>query len=389
MPYIDAFPLAAAWQTGAVALGCGLAVSLLLVLTQRHHGHLTMDSMIGVQKFHDQPTPRIGGAAIYAAVLAAWFWIPSAAVRDVLRVLLLAGLPALLVGFAEDLTKRVGVRARLLATMASGVAAWLMTDVALRRLEVPLLDLLLLWTPAAIVFTSFAVAGIANAVNIIDGFHGLASGTTIIALGTLGLIAQLAGDPVLALACVLVAAAVGGFWLVNYPWGRLFLGDGGAYFAGFALGWLAVLLPVRNPEISAWASLLACAYPVIEVLYSIWRRFRSRRSPGAPDSEHLHSLIKVRVIRPGLPWASRGVRNAAVAPFLWVFALVPATLAVLLRDDAGWLALGFLGPLPWGVPLGGRAGLGGAGRIHLRRRRAGAAAGSARVARPRSRLTAR
>jgi UDP-N-acetylmuramyl pentapeptide phosphotransferase/UDP-N-acetylglucosamine-1-phosphate transferase len=315
------------------AVLCTLGVSVLLVLTKQHHGHLTMDSAIGVQKAHSHPTPRVGGIGIYLGLLMAWFLVSDPGVQDILGTILLAGIPALVCGLLEDVTKAVGVRTRLLATMASGVLAWLLTGIALNRLDVHALDGLLALTPVAVLFTAFAVGGVANAINIIDGFHGLASGTTIMALLAMAAIAVNAGDPQLAVACILVAAAVAGFWLVNYPWGKLFLGDGGAYFAGFALAWLAVLLPMRNPEVSAWASLLVCAYPIIEVLYSVVRRYVRRQSPAAPDSRHLHSLIKTQIVRKKLPWASSGVRNAAVSPIVWGFAAFPVALGIIFFDQ--------------------------------------------------------
>jgi UDP-N-acetylmuramyl pentapeptide phosphotransferase/UDP-N-acetylglucosamine-1-phosphate transferase len=319
------------------AVLCALSVSVLLVLTKRHHGHLTMDSAVGVQKAHVHPTPRVGGVGIYLGLLLAWVVAPDRAVKEILATILLAGIPALACGLLEDVTKVVGVRSRLLATMASGVIAWMLTGIALNRLDVRGLDGLLTLTPVAVLFTAFAVAGVANAINIIDGFHGLASGTTIMALLAISAIAFRAADPQLAIACTLVAAALVGFWLVNYPWGKLFLGDGGAYFAGFALAWLAVLLPVRNPEVSAWAPLLVCAYPIIEVLYSVVRRYINRQSPGAPDCRHLHSLIKTQFIRKKLPWASKSVRNAAVSPILWGFASFPALLAIAFFDQSSML----------------------------------------------------
>ena len=71
------------------------------------------------------------------------------------------------------------------------------------------LDTALAWLPLSVLFTAFAVGGVANAVNIIDGFNGLASGTVIIGLVALGFIADGSGDPELALA-----------WLhVLHPWG--------------------------------------------------------------------------------------------------------------------------------------------------------------------------
>jgi UDP-N-acetylmuramyl pentapeptide phosphotransferase/UDP-N-acetylglucosamine-1-phosphate transferase len=329
-------------QAAAAALGCAFVVSLLLVLTKKHHGHLTMDSIIGVQKFHVEPTPRVGGVGIYLGLLIAWLVVREKGVHDILGMILLAGLIPLACGLAEDVTKRVGVLPRLLATMAGGVAAWMLTGVALNRVDIYGVDWLMTLTPVAVLFTAFAVGGVANAINIIDGFHGLASGTTMIALMALGAISAEADDPQLAMACFLVAASIAGFWLVNYPWGKLFMGDGGAYFSGFALAWLAVLLPVRNPEVSVWAGLLVCAYPVIEVIYSVVRRSMRHQSPGAPDSGHLHSLIKVKLIRPKLSThgVDRSVRNAAVSPIVWTFSAMPAIAATAIFDRPALLALG-------------------------------------------------
>jgi UDP-N-acetylmuramyl pentapeptide phosphotransferase/UDP-N-acetylglucosamine-1-phosphate transferase len=338
---LDSFNSSWQAQAAAAALICAFVVSMLLVLTKKHHGHLTMDSTIGVQKFHVEPTPRVGGIGIYLGLLLAWFVVHEKGVRDILGIVLLAGLIPLVCGLAEDITKRVGVLPRLLATMAGGVAAWLLTGVCLNRVDVYGIDWLMTLTPVAVIFTAFAVGGVANAINIIDGFHGLASGTTMIALVALGAISAEADDPQLAMACFLVAAAVAGFWLVNYPWGKLFMGDGGAYFSGFALAWFAVLLPVRNPEVSVWAGLLVCAYPVIEVIYSVVRRAKGRQSPGAPDSRHLHSLIKVKLIRPklGAHGVDNNVRNAAVSPIVWTFSAAPGLAATALFDRTALLFL--------------------------------------------------
>jgi UDP-N-acetylmuramyl pentapeptide phosphotransferase/UDP-N-acetylglucosamine-1-phosphate transferase len=339
---LDSFNSSWQAQAAAAALTCAFFVSMFLVLTKKHHGHLTMDSTIGVQKFHAEPTPRVGGIGIYLGLLLAWFVVHEKGVRDILGIVLLAGLIPLVCGLAEDITKRVGVLPRLLATMAGGIAAWLLTGVCLNRVDIYGVDWLMTLTPVAVIFTAFAVGGVANAINIIDGFHGLASGTTMIALMALGAISAEADDPELAIACFLVAASIAGFWLVNYPWGKLFMGDGGAYFSGFALAWFAVLLPVRNPEVSVWAGLLVCAYPVIEVIYSVVRRAMRHQSPGAPDSGHLHSLIKVKLIRPKLAaqGVDKSVRNAAVSPIVWTFSAMPAVAATAMFDRPVLLAFG-------------------------------------------------
>lgn len=319
-----------------IVLCVSLAVALVLVFTKKWHGRFSFDHTEGVQKFHFTPTPRIGGVAIVAGLLTACF-ISTVSQRDLLTPLMIASIPAFAFGLAEDITKRVGVVARLLATMASGVAACLMSGVAISRADVPVLDTLLTYWPIAIVFTAFAVGGIANAVNIIDGFNGLSSGAVMIILLSLALISQGQGDTDLASIFMLLAASIFGFWLVNFPFGKLFLGDGGAYFTGFALAWLEVLLMARNPGVSPWLVLLATAYPVIEVLYSVWRRMRYKQPTGAPDNLHMHSLIKTQLILPNLHRLPAPLMNAAVSPLMWTYAALPAGLAIVLSKQAVWV----------------------------------------------------
>ncbi|MEJ8838470.1 MraY family glycosyltransferase [Ramlibacter sp. AN1133] len=315
-----------------VAITVTLLVSFLiaqaLVLSAHKHGHLTMDLPGAVQKFHLDPTPRVGGIAIYVAITATWLLLPGVAEGKLLAGVLLAGMPALLIGLLEDVTKRVSVRTRLLVTMASGglAAAW--TGVGITRVDVPWLDSVLAYWPVAVLFTAFCVGGIANAINIIDGFHGLASGTMIISLLSLAAIAFSVGDVPLATVAVVVAVAVAGFWLVNFPWGRLFLGDGGAYFSGFTLAWLSVELFARNAQVSPWASVLLCAYPTVEVVYSIIRRRQQRRSPGEADRNHLHSLVATHIVQPRLLHLHPNLRNAAVSVLMWVCAVVPVIPAI-------------------------------------------------------------
>jgi UDP-N-acetylmuramyl pentapeptide phosphotransferase/UDP-N-acetylglucosamine-1-phosphate transferase len=288
-----------------------------------------MDTDEGVQKFHVHPTPRVGGLGIYLGLLVAWWVVKDVQVSAILKTIVLAGIPAFAFGILEDLTKKVGVVPRLLATMASGLMACLMSGLALTRLDIPVVDVAFQWLPLALLFTSFSIGGVANAMNIIDGFHGLASGVAIVILLALAAIAYEVRDMPLVVAALSVTAVVTGFWLLNYPMGKIFLGDGGAYFTGFAMAWLAVLLLVRNPRISPWVCLLVFAYPVIEVLYSVARRFLQKRSPGAPDGLHLHSLVKVKLIRKMLPHWSGNMRNAAVSPCIWIFAAVPAIFGVV------------------------------------------------------------
>ncbi len=320
------------YTAGSVAF----VVAVLLVLTKRWHGRFSMDGLVGVQKMHRQATPRIGGVAIVLGVLAGYL-VAQPERKAILGSLLLAGLPAFVFGFAEDVTKKVTVMARLLATMASGVLGWALTGTAITSLDIPGVDVLFASTAFSVAFTAFAVGGVANAVNIVDGFNGLAGGFVFIALSGVALLALGAHDINLALACFSIAAAVVGFWLVNWPWGKLFLGDGGSYFGGFALAWACVLLIERNHEITPFAALLVCIHPVTEVLFSIYRRRMHGTDPGQPDRLHLHSLLMRRVVRPLLqalypqePDMVQILRNPATGLLLALMSVPAVGLAWLL-----------------------------------------------------------
>jgi UDP-N-acetylmuramyl pentapeptide phosphotransferase/UDP-N-acetylglucosamine-1-phosphate transferase len=171
----------------------------------------------------------------------------------------------------------------------------------------------------------------ANAVNIIDGFNGLASGSVgIMLLGLAGL-AWISHDPLLIALCLFVAAAMPGFMVLNFPFGKIFLGDGGAYLAGFWLAECAVLLVVRNPEVSTWAVLLCCIYPIWETLFSIWRKsFYRKTGMGRPDRVHFHMLmyrrlVSQRVGRATAPWIKHGLSSG----FIWCLVIACQSVSVL------------------------------------------------------------
>jgi UDP-N-acetylmuramyl pentapeptide phosphotransferase/UDP-N-acetylglucosamine-1-phosphate transferase len=318
-------------------LVASFAVCALLVLTQRWHGALSLDhDLTGAQKIHHNPVPRIGGVGVMAGLLvgvAVGYGLGGTTWPVVVKLLLCA-IPAFAAGLVEDLTKKVSVRTRLLASFVSaGLAAWVL-DATLLRLDTPFVDQLMTFTPIAVLFTCFAVGGMTNAINIIDGLNGLASGAVALMLAGLAAIAWQVGDELVFKLCLWGIAALVGFMLLNYPFGRIFLGDGGAYLAGFWLAECAVLLLHRNPEVSTWAVLLAVIYPFWETVYSIYRRrFKQRTASGLPDMVHFHHLVFKHLGRTrGVGtnnWQAHGLSSAA----LWVF-IASSQLAAFMTLNA-------------------------------------------------------
>lgn len=334
--FASAATVAAAWGFAASFTLC-----LLLVLTKRWHGPLTMDHMEGVQKFHTAPTPRIGGVPIVIGLMVAWGKAPED-VKAIITPILFAGLPAFIFGVLEDITKRIGVSQRLLATMASGVLGWWVTDYSLTRVDIWGVDALLQFTLVSVVFTAVAVGGVANSINIIDGFNGLASTMSSLAFIGFAMIAWQVGDHTLASVALVLAACVVGFFWVNWPFGKIFLGDGGSYFIGFALAWVAVLLIERNASVSAFAALVVCVHPVTEVLFSMYRRYSKEVHPGHPDRLHFHSLVKQRYVRRWFSGYSSRVRNSVTGALVASMTVAAVITSNLLYDQVGYIELAFV-----------------------------------------------
>lgn len=328
-----------------------LLVTLLIVRSAPRHVHLSGNSdRCAPQRFHARLVPRVGGIgiAVGMAVSLAWAWYGANQLdRSSLAGLGLAASIAFAAGLLEDVTQRVTPSQRMLAViLAASVALWLVgTEII--RIDVAPLDALLAIGGVSIALTLFAVAGVANSVNIIDGFNGLASMCVAIMLGSIAYVAYLVGDS-LVLACALagLGAAVG-FFVWNYPLGLIFLGDGGAYLLGFWVAELGILLVQRNEEVSPLFPLLLCAYPMFETLFSMYRRRILRGRPmGQPDASHLHSLIYRRLMRWAIgrhDAANLLRRNSMTSPYLWLVCSSSAVPALLCWDNTGVLGIFLLG----------------------------------------------
>lgn len=336
----------------------GLVATLVIMRSALRHGHLSSDNdLSGPQKFHGRPVPRIGGAGIMVAIAAGAMLaqINGLAISSSLWVLITCALPAFVTGIAEDLTKKVRPRVRLLATaISAGFALWLLGAV-IQRTDIPGLDVLLPWFPFACALTVFTVAGVANAINIIDGFNGLASMCVFMMILAMAYVAFQVGDTFVFTASLITAGAILGFFVWNFPAGLIFLGDGGAYLLGFLLAELGILLVHRNANVSPIFPLLLCAYPIFETIFTMYRRKVVRGvATAAPDGIHLHTLIHRRLIR----WTLQNNlerrrlrrRNSMTSPYLWLLCLTSVIPSVLWWNSTAvlsWFLLAFVVAYVW------------------------------------------
>ena len=329
-----------------IAFLTSLMATLVVVRSAALHAWSADTDFNGPQKFHSRAVPRIGGLGVLVAVVVTGVFANFAQADAAARFWLLVacGMPAFVLGIAEDLTKAVAARWRLLATcISAGLAVWLL-DAVILRTDIPGVDQLIVWFPAAIALTLLCVTGVANAVNIIDGFNGLASMCVMMMLLGIAYVAFQTGDGFVASTALIAAGAVLGFFVWNFPAGLIFLGDGGAYFLGFLLAELSVLLLARNAVVSPIFPLLLCAYPIFETIFTMYRRRVLRGVATAqPDGIHLHTLIHRRLIRlnfgPGIGERRRTQRNSMTSPYLWLLCLLSIIPSVLWWNSTRILSI--------------------------------------------------
>ncbi len=317
----------------------------------RYAGHafsFGYDRDEGVQKFHVKPTSRLGGVAIAlglctgACILA--LLEPNSEFTVHTLWFLLACVPVWLGGLLEDLTHRIGPTLRLVMATVSAALLFGALGVSVTRTDVWPIDLILMIPGAALCTTLLVVAGFTHAVNIVDGFHGLACGLVMITVSGLSFMAWRVGDLMLLQMCLLSLAAMFGFFVFNWPSGGIFLGDAGAYLIGFWVVELGLLLAMRNPSISPMAPVVAGILPLIETLFSMYRRQCIRHHPvNHPDSLHQHTLVYRRFLfNPQVHITPTQINsvNAKVGPYFWLPATAFTTLACLFMQNTwGQLAL--------------------------------------------------
>lgn len=265
-------------------------LNVLIVLSKPLHQAWTSDSMDKIQGIHQNLVPRIGGIAVVLGV-GIGLWLSQGASITSGWLLFGSAMPVFIFGLAEDLRCSVSPFMRLCAAIGSGALAVLFLDVWLSGIRLPYFDNLMKFAPIGICLTVFASTTMVHAYNLSDGLHGLCSGFAIIALFTIHALAVKVGDHEIAVLAQITMCAAAGFWLLNYFSGQVFLGDGGAYFLGHMVAWISILLSARHPEISPWALFLNTLVPIADIILTILRRLRDKRSIDAPDRQHLHHLV--------------------------------------------------------------------------------------------------
>ena len=278
------------------------------------------------QRLHQDEVPRIAGLIMYIfLIIVAFFSIES----HYLNVILISALPIVLIGSKEDLFHNTSPKLRLIMmTISTGLFIF-MLPTNLPEIDLPVINQILSIGFMKELFFMFCILVIINGNNFIDGVNGNLAFTNIIQLISLALLASMLGDIVIAQLSFVLLIPLIIFALFNFPFGKIFCGDAGAYFYGFAISASAIYLFGTYNDLLSWNAILILIYPSIELLFSfIRKKFFENKSAFTADAKHLHSLIFRYINKQN----SRCNNNGVVIFYLLPFIAAPL-LTYLIHED--------------------------------------------------------
>jgi UDP-GlcNAc:undecaprenyl-phosphate GlcNAc-1-phosphate transferase len=250
------------------------------------------------RKIHTRPIPRIGGVAVVIAFFAPLVGLAiytnriSGLVYEDLRLMgaLVAGTAGIVgLGIYDDI-RGADAKLKLVVQTAVAVVMWL-AGFRIELFSNPFGEAITInWL--SLPLTVFWIVGVINALNLIDGLDGLATGVALMAVVVLFGVSYIEN---VVLLCTLLAALAGslaGFLIFNFNPAKIFLGDSGSMFLGFVLASISVWTQRKGATAAAvLIPVMALGLPLLDTALSVVRRVARGSSPFKADREHLHHKL--------------------------------------------------------------------------------------------------
>jgi len=279
------------------------------------------------RKVHQTLIPRTGGIAIYFSFLVAVLFgllvgqVSGTIInpRPILGILF-GGSIVMIVGLLDDIYRLRPLFKLLVQLLGAGIAIYFGVEISF--VSNPFNGLMPLGF-IAIPLTLLWLVGMTNAVNLIDGLDGLATGVTAISAGTLFIVALRTHQLGAALIMLALCGTALGFLRYNFNPASIFLGDSGSYFLGFTLAAAAVIGVFKTTLVVALiVPILILGVPIFDTTFAILRRLKNKKNPFSADNKHIHHLL----LRAGL-----NQKEAVISIYLACFILSAIALVMALQ----------------------------------------------------------
>jgi UDP-GlcNAc:undecaprenyl-phosphate/decaprenyl-phosphate GlcNAc-1-phosphate transferase len=237
-----------------------LFLSLLFItfFWQRAFIFFRFKSYEGKQRVHLKEIPRLGGLLIFVFLIFIVFL--DFEQFSLLDKLLISSLPIFMVGIKEDIFHNTSSHLRLIAMALSVIIFFSIYPTTFPKIDFPILREIISNYYVGLPFFLFASLVIINGTNLIDGMNGLMTFSTLSQLVALLFLSVLSADYEISKVIVLLIVPMLIFLFFNFPFGRVFIGDFGAYFIGFIISMIIIIFFGRNPHLLSWNAVLILLY---------------------------------------------------------------------------------------------------------------------------------
>lgn len=271
-------------------------IIVLYILFINNHSRLRL--WFGVKKYdaiqrsHLGDISRLGGFVSWLGFLFYFLIETNQTVLIFMKACLISSLPLVIICLKEDVFYSTKPITRLIACTLSALLFFFLFPINFPTIELPFIgNFLSSSNTLAFLFYLSAIIIFINGNNMIDGANGLMVITNVAQCIALLFICNQFNDTDNIIYIGLVMSLQLTFLIFNYPWGKIFMGDLGAFFFGFLISILTIKIFADHPTISSWAAPLILFYSSFEVLFSVIRKSLSKQNPLKADTKHLHLII--------------------------------------------------------------------------------------------------
>lgn len=244
-----------------------------------------------VRKIHDKNVLKIGGITLMSICLL-YFYIDSFE----LKMTILFSIPVFIIGFIDDLFNFPNARIRAILLLIIIIFFLITINISIDQIQIEWIDSYILSISLiSITFTSLGILLLTNGFNIIDGQHGLMLGTSLLIVTSLY---QFIPGEFYELEVFLkfILTSITFLFILNFVTGKIMSGDCGSNFLGFLISGV-IIYSYNNFYLDPFYIACILSYPIIELLFSFFRRAWVSKNPFKPDEKHLHSLVFKRLKR--------------------------------------------------------------------------------------------
>lgn len=266
------------------------------------------------RKIHKMITPRLGGLAIALSVGIGIIYLKPES--EALTSVILGGIVILIIGMIDDryqIRPIVKLFGQFLATtfVISG-------GIIIERITIPIFGLVDLGS-FSVIITMLWIVGVTNAINLIDGLDGLASGVVTISLLSILYMAIDDSDIFVVMMTVILIGSNVGFLFHNFYPARIYMGDTGSMFLGYSISILSTMGLFKNVALFSFVlPVIVLAVPIFDTLFAIVRRASSGKGIMKPDKKHIHYQL-----------LSAGFSHRTTVLIIYVFSIVFGIIAIL------------------------------------------------------------